>query len=151
MYKTKVVLSVCQVTCHLLSVHCDLLFRNKDLLNKKLFFAILQLLTYIECFFLFEEKILLRYQDIQIFQIYSRYFCVFDKSAKLRVNQTENFVELHVSQIKKKIHTYIIQNCDVITDMTTFQKLHFRLFLQSPTQYQNEIWSGIIPTYDKHI
>ena len=55
MYKTKVVLNVCQVTCHLLSVRCDLLFRNKDLLNKKLF---------IECFFLFEEKILLRYQDI---------------------------------------------------------------------------------------
>ena len=40
--------------------------------------------------------------------------------------------------------------CDIITDITTDEKIHFQLFLQNLRWYQNETRSDISTSSDKH-
>ena len=37
-----------------------------------------------------------------------------------------------------------------LIDVTAYEKLHFRLFLLNPREYQNEIWSNVNAVYVKY-
>ena len=46
---------------------------------------------------------------------------------------------------------YKLKICDVILDVTTYEKLHLWLFLVNPREYQIKIWSNVNAAYKEYL
>ena len=46
---------------------------------------------------------------------------------------------------------YKLKICDVILDVTTYEKLHLWLFLVNPREYQIKTWSNVNAAYEGYL